>query len=237
MTTAADESVVGVIGGLGPAATSYFFDLLVERTPAAEDQEHLRVIVDSNPSIPDRTGYLLDDGPDPVPALIETGRNVETAGADLLTVPCNTAHAFLDDVADAVGVPVLNMIELAAERVRSRSDIDRVGLLATDATIAIGLYHEYFEGRSVELVTPSDPVQDRVMEALYDIKAGDIGAPRRMLVDAVDSFGEVDAVVAGCTEVPVALSARDIDVPLVDPMTVMADRAIERAKPELASAQ
>lgn len=232
MTTTPDGTAdtVGVVGGMGPAATGHFFDLLVRRTSAEGDQGHLRVVVDSNPQIPDRTGYLLEDGSDPRPALVETARNVEAAGADLLAVPCNTAHAFFESLQATVDVPVLHMIGLAVRQTCSQIDPDRVGLLATDGTISLGLYHEWFQDRPVEVVVPDETDQERVMDSLYAVKSGERERPRSRLVETVEAFDDVDAVIAGCTEVPVALRGDDIDVPLVDPMTVMADRAIERAK-------
>lgn len=231
----ATEDAIGIVGGMGPAATAYFYETIVTRTPEETDQDHLRVIVDSNPKIPDRTAYLTGDGPDPRPSLLETARNVEAAGADFLTVPCNTAHAFHDDLSAAVDVPVLHMIDLAARRVGSNDEYERVGLLATDGTIDLGIYHERLADQPVELATPEPRVQEWVMEALYRVKSGESERPRELLVDAVDAFDGVDAVIAGCTEVPLAFDREAVDVPLVDPMMVMADEAIARAKPELAA--
>lgn len=237
--TGSDPSrgTIGVVGGMGPAATCHFFELILDRTPADEDQDHLRVVVDSNPSIPDRTSHLLGDGPDPGPALVDAARTVEAAGADVLTVPCNTAHAFHDEIAAAVDVPVPDMIALTVDDVRSTPGIDRVGLLATDGTIAIGLYGDRLDSGQVELVAPDGGTQERVMEALYGVKAGRVEESRDLLAGAVRSLGDVDAVVAGCTEVPVALRPGDVDVPVVDPMTVLADRAIDLARPGVAPGQ
>ena len=225
---------VGVVGGMGPAATNYYLDRLIERTPAECDQDHLRVVVDSNPKIPDRTSYLLGDGPDPLPALVETACNVEAAGADVLSMPCNTAHAFFDEVARAVDLPVLHMVQIGTDAAVS-TGADRVGLLATDGTLELGLYHDAAAERAIEIVTPEEPVQERVMTALYDVKTGDRQGPRRRLVEAVETFEDVGAVIAGCTEVPLALGSEHISVPLVDPMVAMANAAISRVRADAAA--
>ncbi|MCA1705022.1 MAG: amino acid racemase, partial [Actinobacteria bacterium] len=97
---------VGVLGGMGPLATAEFMRLLVASTPAKRDQEHLHVIVDSNPMIPNRTAALLHGGEDPTPMLVESARLLESAGAEILAMPCNTAHCFLADIQAAVSIPV-----------------------------------------------------------------------------------------------------------------------------------
>lgn len=236
MTTSARTGAmetVGVIGGMGPAATTYYIDQLVTQTPAERDQDHLRVVVDSNPNIPDRTRYLLGDGPDPLPALVETARNVEAAGADILSIPCNTAHAFFDEIGRAVDLPVLDMVQIGIDAAVS-TGADRVGLLATDGTLDLGLYHDAAAPRSIEIVPPEEPMQERVMAAIYNVKNGERKGPRRRLVEAVNTFDDVDAVIAGCTEIPLALGPGDIPVPLVDPMTAMANVAIARVRDDTA---
>jgi aspartate racemase len=106
-----DGTVVGVLGGMGPAATADFYDKLVRATPATRDQHHLRVVVWSDPTVPDRSAAIVGDGPDPTPWLLRGGRVLTGAGAGLIAVPCNTAHAFLATVEEQIGVPMVHMID------------------------------------------------------------------------------------------------------------------------------
>ncbi|HET6780529.1 MAG TPA: amino acid racemase, partial [bacterium] len=108
------EKVIGVLGGLGPWATLDLFEKILTLTPAAKDQDHLRLIIDNNPKIPDRSPAILGTGEDPTPALVETARNLERAGADFIVIPCNTAHFFYDAVRRAVSIPVLHIMDEVA---------------------------------------------------------------------------------------------------------------------------
>ena len=223
---------IGVLGGMGPAATHFFFGRLIHKSDAATDQAHERVVIDSNPHIPDRTAFIAGEGEDPRPALTDTARNVERAGADLLTIPCNSAHAFFDAISQSVDIPVLNMIDGAIGALEARSDVTRVGLLATDGTREMELYQRAAEGTGIEIVLPSSDDQQRVMDAIYGptgIKAGYRTEPNELLVEVVDRLGDVDAVIAGCTEVPLALSSDDSPVVLIDPMEVLAEDALRMA--------
>lgn len=200
---------VGVLGGMGPAATARFFDLLVAATPASSDQDHLPVLIWSDPRVPDRTAALVGNGPDPTPCLEVGGRALVDAGAEVVAVPCNTAHAFTGGLGAHIGVPVLDMIEeTAAAAVARRPSPRAVGLLATDGTLLAGLYHEAFAKRGVPLIVPEPDDQARVMRAIRSVKAGDLGVSRRQ--EAADLLSDLvakgaDVVVLGCTELPLLL--------------------------------
>src|SRR4051812_27943024 len=123
--------IVGVLGGMGPAATVDFLRRVVAATPATRDQDHLRLLVDSNPAVPDRTAALLGAGPDPTPVLVAMARGLEAQGADLLVMPCNTASAFADGVQRAVTVPLLRWPDVVAEELLARRPGAVVGILGT----------------------------------------------------------------------------------------------------------
>jgi len=191
---------VGVLGGMGPAATVEFFRRLVAATPAATDREHLHVVIDSDPSIPDRTEAILRGGRCPVPRLVAMARRLESAGAELLALPCNTAHAYVEEIRAAVSIPMLDMIGETAAAI----DRSPVGLLATDGTIESGLYQRACEGRGVRIVVPNPADRRSVMEAIAAIKAG--AEPRgaeRELAAVVRRLARdgAEAVIAGCTEI------------------------------------
>ena len=218
------RGVLGVLGGMGPEATVHFLRLLVEMTPARRDQDHVPVVVVSDPRVPDRSEHILRGGPDPVPAMVRGLRLLEAAGVDLVVIPCVTAHAFLERLRGAVSVPIMDILEEAALAVEAIG-ASRVGVLATDGALASGVVESRMERVGAELVLPER--QDRVMEAIYRIKAGEKEGPRRALLEEARSMLErgAEVILAGCTEVPLVLSRSD--VPMVDPMEETA-RAVLR---------
>ena len=128
------KKTIGILGGMGPAATADLFTKIINNTEAGCDQEHLHVIIDSNTNIPDRTEALIHGGADPTEQMTQSARRLAEAGAELIVMPCNTAHGFYDAVCASVPVPVLHMIKLTAEELM-RHEITRAGLLATDGTV------------------------------------------------------------------------------------------------------
>ena len=228
--------VIGVLGGMGPEATADFFVKLIRRTPAKSDSEHLRVIIDSNPQIPDRTEAVEGRGPSPVPQLIATAKNLVRAGADLIAIPCITAHAFLDDLRASVEVPVLDAMALIGKHVDGRlAAEDRLALLASTGTLKMRLFRRAMPGR--KFLLPTDDEQERiVMDAIYG-PAGvktvgvDAGTLERMQ-DYVAQLAARGAagVIAGCTEFSVLFAHAELPVPLIDPMWLLAEEAVRLAR-------
>lgn len=229
------SKVVGVLGGMGPEATADFFVKLIRRTPATEDAGHLRVIIDSNPQIPDRTAAVEGHGTSPVPQLVATAKNLVRAGADLLVVPCITAHAFLDDVRTDVDVPVLDAMTLTARHVGDDfAPEDELAILASTGTLKTALFQKAMPDRT--FILPTDEEQERiVMDAIYG-PAGvktvgvDAGTLERMQ-DYVAELADRGAagVIAGCTEFSVLFADTGLPVPLVDPMWLLAKEAVRLA--------
>lgn len=225
---------VGVIGGVGPAATVCFLDLVVRHTAAERDQDHLDLVVLQHASIPDRTAYILGrSADDPGPVMAADARRLERLGVGFVVVPCNTAHHFTDEVAAAVGVPVLSIVDETADEVVQRGDVARVGVLATSGTLAASVYQRAFAARGVEALVPDDAEQDVVMRIIYEqVKAGrpaDVAALHGV-ADALQARG-ADVVVLGCTELSVVAAAHDLlaDARYVDSLDVLARRTVQRA--------
>lgn len=221
---------IGILGGMGPLATVDCYRKIIAATPASRDQDHLHVIIDADPTIPDRTAALLEGGPDPTPQLVAAARRLERAGADFLIVPCNTAHAFLDRVQAAIGIPIVSMIEETARRaehtVRPNAT---VGLLATSGTIAAGLYQAALSSRGLSVAVPESSDQERVMVAIGRVKAGRLDHETRELVQAVAQRlleGGAEALILGCTELPLVLDHVALPVPLLDPTRILAEAAV-----------
>ncbi|MFV2072149.1 MAG: aspartate/glutamate racemase family protein [Thermoanaerobaculales bacterium] len=229
------QRVVGVLGGMGPESTAELLARIVRGTPVATEQDHLRVIVDSNPKIPDRTLALLSGDTAPViRALTETARNLERAGAELIGVPCNTAHAFLAEIRAGVGIPVLDMISETADRARQVfGDASVVGLLATDGTHHAGIYRHALVRHGLVPVAPTtQSVQRAVMAALGEVKLRGVSArsDRAMSVAIEDLTNQgATALIAGCTEVSLVLARHPPALPWLDPLQVLADALVREA--------
>ena len=227
------EKIIGILGGMGPEATADLFHRILRATPVEKDQDHFRVIIDSNSKIPDRTAGIKGTGPSPLPYMMEAGRNLVNAGADFIIIPCNTAHYFHNTLEQLLRVPVLHMIRLSAKHVKENyPDVKRVGLQATDGTIASKLYHDAYEEYGIEVITPDDASQKTVMDAIYlDIKTGNLEKGGKLLnTVAEELIGEgSDVVICGCTEVSLVLHDGDLTVPVVDPLQVLAEEAVRYA--------
>jgi aspartate racemase len=228
------RKTVGIIGGMGPEATVDLMQRIIQATPANDDQDHLRMLVDNNPRVPSRIKALLEgSGEDPAPVLVQMARDLERWGADFLAMPCNTAHHFYPAIKAAVGIPVLNMIDLAAERIRQESpDVRKVGLLASTAVIRTDLYGKSFARRGVEVVHPGDTSQDQVLAAIRAIKAQTFSsASLDVLNRAVDDLiaREAAVILIACTELSIIASRLRIGVRAYDSAQVLAEAIVAAA--------
>jgi aspartate racemase len=228
------EKIVGVLGGMGPEATIELFAQIVRRTRAKKDRDHLRVLIDNNPKVPDRTAAILHGGASCLPELVRSARALERAGADFIVIPCVTVHYFHAALQKRTSLPVLHIVEETVKRIRKRHPgVQRIGLLATTGAIQAGLFQKALAETKVELLVPCERTQtDVVMQAIYAIKAAGATDEARSLVRrAADELVQRGAqiVVAGCTEIPLVLKDGDLAVPVVDPIAILAEAAIDRA--------
>lgn len=230
------KKTIGILGGMGPEATVYFFNLIVRHTAAGRDQDHIPIIIYNLPQVPERTAAILGKGPSPVPLLKEGIRRLVRAGADFVVIPCITAHAFLADIRKNVRIPILSLLDEAVSVSQKKiPGLKRAGLLASSGTLRSGLFHEAFATAGVEIIAPTDKEQAKVMEAIIGkagIKAGFTrGHPRRLIVNAARRLVRrgAQAIIAGCTEVPLVLRDEDIPVPLIEPLRIGARAAILKA--------
>lgn len=230
---------VGVVGGVGPAATVDFVAKIVRNTAARRDQEHVKLVVEQNPQIPDRTENLLGDGPDPTIALYSTCKKLEAADADIIAIPCNTAHAFVERIQPYLSIPVVHMLFETVEHIRKQlPDRRRIGLLATSGTVRSGVYHDVATKAGLELLVPDDEHQNLVMSAIYGahgVKAGFTeGACVDELLRALASLARrgAEVVILGCTELPLLLKQDDAfpaggrTVVILDPTEILAKKCV-----------
>jgi aspartate racemase len=197
------DRVLGVLGGMGPAATVEFYRRITEAVDADVDQDHPRIVIDSNAKIPDRTAALLHGGAPPISALAESATTLERAGADVLAMPCNTAHAFLPEVRASVSIPVLDMLDETVAA--AASGAAPVGLLATSGTLRAGLYQRAFREAGAEMLVPSEREQRDVMRIIELVKAGRTDRAIPTFEDAISRLlgRGATGVVLGCTELSV----------------------------------
>ncbi len=227
-----DDLTVGIVGGMGPEATLDLFAKILGHTAARTDQEHLRLIIDNDPKVPNRHDAIAGRIPSVGPRLAATACGLERAGADFVVMACNTAHAFEADVRAALTVPFVSIIEETCNEVLRRvGGAASVGLLAAKGCLDAGLYQKALAGHGIEVVVPAET--ERFMKLLYAIKSGDRAAPVRAAMRGL-AGGLVErgaaAIIAGCTEVPLVLSDGDLAAPVIDSTDVLARRCVAYAR-------
>ncbi len=219
---------LGVIGGLGPMATAYFMQLVIEMTEAATDQEHIPMIIYNCPQIPDRTNYLLGRSEqNPGPQIMECGRKIEQAGAEMIAVPCITAHALFPEIEHEFQIPVLHIIRETAEYLK-KEGIQKVGLEATDGTVQTGVFQKELEKQGIEVVLPSAEKQEMIMHIIYNnVKAG-----RRVDMDRFEQVEQelhskgAEVIILGCTELSMISRDEKIGHGYLDAMEILARAAV-----------
>lgn len=231
MTTG--ERLVGVIGGMGPDATIDFMSRVLAATPAQTDQDHVRMLVEHNPHIPSRQLAMRAEGENPGPVLAEMATRLEAAGADLIVMPCNAAHAWQDEIVAAVNIPFISIIEVSvAKALRLAPNNGAVGVLTTPCCFAAGLYQEALADVNREAVLQTQEELTEAIELIDHIKAGDKSEPVVTglceLAERLVSRGAT-TLIAACTELPLVLRPSMFTVPLVLSTEVLAQKTVALA--------
>jgi len=232
------EKIIGILGGMGPAATVDLFTKIVERTKVKRDQDHLRILIDNNPKIPDRTLAIQGKAPSPLPELARSAKILENAGADFIVIPCVTAHYYYDSLQKEIKILILHVVEETMKYIQKKmKGTGRIGLIATEGTIHTGLFQKAFSNNAMELILPTPEVQRKwVTEAIYGKKGIKAVGPsehsKRLIGKASESFIKqgAQAIIAGCTEVPLVLKGGDLPIPVIDPISVLASAAVGKAQ-------
>jgi len=226
--------LIGVLGGMGPLATIDFMHKLLSATPACVDQDHVPVIVSSIPQVPDRAAAFRGEGVSPLAAMVASGQRLALAGAGLVVIPCNTAHLWFDKIQAALDLPMLHLVDAALEdAIRSVGAGGTIGLLCTDATLASGLYmnrarHGDVDGRVQWALPTAGEMMELVMPGIDAVKAGDLSRGSELLELAAQALIKrgAQALVLGCTEVPIVLGRANVSVPVIDATASLARRAV-----------
>ena len=224
------EKCAGILGGMGPDATVDFMSRLLRLVEAQEDSDHIRCIVDNNPKVPSRIKALFEGGQeDPAPCLMDMARRLEVWGADFLVMPCNTAHYYHGQIQSAVRIPVLNMITLTAKAVQQKfPHLRKAGILATSATVRVGLYEKAFGELGIETLYPDAPEQAALLALIKHIKAGQLGEDQRAALIASGRHvleKGAQALVLACTELSV-MAPQKGELPFVDASQVLAEETV-----------
>ena len=226
------DKVIGILGGMGPEATAELFWRIIKATPVRSEQDHLRIIIDNNPKIPERTRAVLGEGESSIYEMIKTALNLEKAGAEIIVMPCNTAHYYLADLRQNVQVPVIDMIWETANYISQQfAKMKKVGLLATNGSVKAELYQNRLESR--EVLLPDKDSQDEVMKVIFSVKLGHTRGPVRKKAASIAQLlvdRGAEAIIAGCTELSLVLAEQEISVPLIDPLQILAAAAVREAR-------
>ena len=216
-------SLLGILGGLGPMSGIYFCEMLTRHTYAKKDSDHLNFLLSSRADTPDRSSFILglsDD--DPTPRMRSEAKRLEAAGAELLVIPCNTAHYFYSKIAEAVDIPILNIIEETA-KLCTVEGAKRVGVLATEGTAASGAYKDVFNEYGIDILPLTKEEQDFVSETIFDkIKSGAEPDTKKfiLLCEKLHSAG-CDKIILGCTELSLIKKEHTLPPYVIDSLEVL----------------
>jgi aspartate racemase len=219
---------LGVIGGLGPIATAYFYELVIQMTSAKIDQEHIEMLIYSKPSIPDRTEYILGRSADnPVHSMIDIGNQLVEMGAETIALPCITAHYFHDTLSKGIGAPIIHIIKETAQHLKD-CGVSRAGIMATEGTIFSRLFQEELKQCNISVIVPSLERQTDVTHLIYqNVKANlPVEMDKFHRVSKELKLNGAQVILPGCTELSLIKRDYKIGAGYLDAMEVLAMRSI-----------
>jgi aspartate racemase len=217
---------IGVLGGMGPLATVDFMQKVIEATPAERDQDHVPMVVYSVPQIPDRVGAILAGTHEPFPAILAGLRTLEQAGAELIAMPCNTAHAWYDRLAASTDIDILHIADAVRHRAGERREV--IGLMATTGTVHAGFYQRYLTTGERRVMVPEPLVQAMIGKAIAAVKLNDIESARQHMLAASDMLFEAgaDRLLLACTELPLAARSTPVQDRCLDATVCLAEACV-----------
>lgn len=223
------RKILGVIGGMGPQATQSFYQDIINNTVAEKDQDHIDMVIINHASMPDRTGAILSgDTKNVFQKLLEDAKKLNTFGVDYIAMPCNTSHYFIDKLKLETGFNFVDMIEETAKAIKSKG-LSKVGLMATDGTITSNIYKTKMEQFGIEVIYPSEIMQKKVMEIIYDqIKAGKEPSVESFtaISNELENLG-AKIIILGCTELSYYAQINKLGELYIDAQKVLVRKSIE----------
>lgn len=230
------KKTIGIMGGMGPEATLYMYNLIIKHTDAPTDQDHIHVIINSYPQVPPRTDAIQKNGASPTPFLVEGIEALLIAGADFIVLPCVTAHYFISEVKKEITFDFVGLPEEAAKWARKNfPKLKKAGIISSTGTLESRLFHKAFSTVGISFTAPAEEAQHQIMNAIFGpqgIKAGFVeNESRKTVIEAAQDLirDGAEAIIAGCTEIPLVLKPDDISVPLIEPMRIAAQACVLKA--------
>lgn len=225
--------ILGIIGGMGPAATCDLLKKIINLTNATKDQEHLHIVIDNNTQIPDRTKYISGLGEDPKIEIIRSALKLEAMGADYIAIPCNTAHYFYNDLIKYTKVKILHMIyETAVFLKNTKPDNKEYLLLATKGTYMSGLYKKTFEEFNLNIIEPNDIDKQTLMTWIYDVKSSKFNVTPNEFEFLINKYikNKGIPIILGCTELPLLTRRIGSSKEYIDPVSILAKCCVDLAQ-------
>lgn len=222
------NKTAGIIGGLGPIATLYFFDMITKHTDAICDQEHVDMIITNISSTPDRTSFLLDNSKEnPTYDLINAAKKLENSGVDFLVMTCNTAHYFYDDIKRNINIPFFNILEETVLYTKSKGH-KRICILGTTGSLNANLYQSMCKKYNLDFITPNEQQQEEVMNIIYNYIKKGVELPPNLFNNLISQFeGMCDGFILGCTELSILKNDYNLSDDLfIDSLKVLAQKTI-----------
>jgi aspartate racemase len=220
---------VGIIGGMGPEATLNFFRKIIEFTDAKSDQEHVNMIIDNNTNIQDRSVFILKGEPSPKEELIGTAKKLQNYGAEIIAMPCNTAHFFYEDIKSSIDIPIINMIEETANHILKEKKNKEIILLSTEGTYKSKIYEKVFKRKDLDLIIPSKNHQKKIMDLIYKVKKNEKINYSKVneILKQIKVSDEI--FLLGCTELPIIFQNQKISEEYIDTVEILAKEVVLKA--------
>lgn len=219
---------IGVLGGMGPAATASFMQRIIDLTLAEDDAQHVPLLVDMNPQIPSRISAIMDGTKNPGPTLARMAKDLESAGAQALVMPCNTAHFYAETIEQAVDFPFLNMLTLSAAKLRQEMGSCKVGMLASPLTDDIGIFRNAFAPFDLEVIFPKDA--NHVLSIIRKIKSNGLSNEMDWQLSELGKELQdngVDCLLIGCSEFSLLQDRLRANLPVFDTVDILAAAVIK----------
>ncbi len=234
-----EHKSLGVIGGMGPKATSVFFDKIIDRTAAERDQEHIDIVILNHATLPDRTGVIQSgDGRHFLSAVSKDLQLLEAAGVANIAIPCNTSHYFYNDMQRMTNIPIIHMVDETLKVIAGQyGEGSRVGVLATNGTVSSGVYRRSCEAHGLELYEPNAGLQEHVMDIIYNKVKKNLpveSSEFEGIIEELLSAAGCHCVIIACTELSCIPLRPEIARHCVDAMNVLIELSIIRSGKRLA---
>ena len=225
---------LGILGGMGPAASAEFITRLIQQTPATRDQDHIPFVLWNEPRIPDRSTSMRNGDDNPLPYLVDGIQALKYTGCDLIVIPCNTAHFWHHELVK-LNVPIIHIVDSVADALRDVNVVNtKIGIMGTQATVEFGLYQYMLTKLGWDCIVPTKEEMDTSVQPSIDlIKSGKVEQARLMLMTVVKSLIErgANAVVLGCTEIPLAIrEVEENGIPIVNSIDSLVKSVLKEFK-------